>query len=71
MSELVTEPAFEGSIAITIAPDGVVWIGTVDHGLTRYNPAVAPLPTPPLPTPTPLATPGPIVSHVWLPLVSK
>ena len=57
--------------AIAIAPDGVVWIGTVDHGISRYNPAIAPLPTPPLPTPTPLATPGPIVSQVWLPLVSK
>ncbi|MCW5851384.1 MAG: hypothetical protein KIT87_15020 [Anaerolineae bacterium] len=56
---------------ITIAPDGVVWIGTVDHGLTRYNPAVAPLPTPPLPTPTPLATPGPTISQIYLPLVSK
>ena len=57
--------------AITIAPDGVVWIGTVDHGLSRYNPALAPLPTPAAATPTPAPTPGPIVSQIYLPLVSK
>lgn len=44
--------------SLAVASDGSVWIGTLDHGLSRYNPAVAPLPTPAPPTPTPSPTPA-------------
>ena len=44
--------------SITVDADGTVWIGTFDHGITRYSPSGAPLPTPtPSPTVTATATP--------------
>ncbi|MFN8472055.1 MAG: two-component regulator propeller domain-containing protein [Anaerolineae bacterium] len=69
--------------SLTVAADGSVWIGTVDHGLSRYNPAVAPLPTAapptatPSPTPTLTPTPQPTVppdtqtQRVYLPYISR
>ncbi|MFN8482886.1 MAG: two-component regulator propeller domain-containing protein [Anaerolineae bacterium] len=69
--------------SLTVAPNGSVWIGTVDHGLSRYNPAIAPLPTaapptatpsptpPPTPTPAPTVPPDTQTERVYLPFIGR
>ncbi len=63
--------------SIAVAEDGSVWIGTVDHGVSRYNPGAAPPPATPSPTPSSTPTPAPTVppatqtQRLYLPAISR
>lgn len=48
--------------AVTVDADGTIWIGTIDHGLSRYNPAGASIPTPVPPTLTATRVPASTVT---------